>query len=886
MDRKDGAAAHQALTIATWNADGLKYRREELEAFLFAHDISVLLVSETFLKPGDSFHIQGFRCYRKDRKAKKGGGVAVFVRGNPCCEKIDLDDLESSLEAVGVRLKICGTMVSFFAVYSPPSNYITESDLKRLLESPATIVGGDLNAKDPSWGSRTTNQAGRVLRRLGEKLDLLQFWGPEDATHLPTNPRYRGDVLDIFLTYGINDPMSVQTIHALSSDHFPVILNLEGRHPNQNDNVPPLTRVDWISYEWNLRNFEGPPTLSTREDVEEEAALFTRGIQDALDASRKTAVPNIRNKLGLSLWQKELISKKNKTKAKYSRFHDPRDRIALIQLQQQVRVMLKEHKESEWVDQTDDLNDDLGKFWKFLGRIKRRKDPNAPLRMDGRKIFEDAEKAEVMANFFENQFKNEKPSDEHTVRAVTLSTTALNHMHVTESPEISYEEVQLKLRKLTWKRAPGQDNIPNRALSLLPEPAVRRYTRLLNNMVKLSAFPKVWKEAVIVSIPKNGKDPSIPDNRRPISLLPGLAKIAEGIIKERINDFVEERGLVEASQFGFRKKLAAVNQAAYLDAIARSSTRKKKRVIVALLDVAKAYDRVWREGLIHKLITINLPLWMTKLIASWMEERSFRVRSGNSLSTPRIAVEGLPQGSALSPLLYNIFVYDIPKFERKRCLHTLQFADDTAVVSIGTSFSQARKIIEKALYELCCYADRWKISLNSQKTEVLFFGNERPADPYIEMAKKRIPLKPRATYLGVIFDRKLNYVRHTKTRKARAKLRLRSLSFLTRECSGLSFSNRLKILNNVVLPVASYGQEVWVAGSEAAREAIVTTQNVCIRKAMGVPWFVKNIDVRRDVQAEDLVGRAWSQRKKMVASMENHHDEAIRSIAATLAAEE
>lgn len=143
------------------------------------------------------------------------------------------------------------------------------------------------------------------------------------------------------------------------------------------------------------------------------------------------------------------------------------------------------------------------------------------------------------------------------------------------------------------------------------------------------------------------------------------------------------------------------------------------------MDVAEAYDKVWKARLLYKMVILKFPGWIIRLVRSWMEQRSFGVRSGIYLSAPRIAEEGLPQGSALSPLLFNIFVYDIPTFARDRFVHLLQFADDTAIIASGRNFESAKIKVEKALQLVVKYTTKWRISLNRDKTEAILFGRKK-----------------------------------------------------------------------------------------------------------------------------------------------------------------
>lgn len=197
----------------------------------------------------------------------------------------------------------------------------------------------------------------------------------------------------------------------------------------------------------------------------------------------------------------------------------------------------------------------------------------------------------------------------------------------------------------------------------------------------------------------------------------------------------------------------------------------------------------------------------------WTEHHSFAVRCGNAISTSHPAEEGLPKGSALSLLLFNIFVHDIPTFEKDRFVHLLQFVDDTALIGSGRNIDSAQTIVETAFQSIPI----WRISLNRNKTEVILFGKRIPKRNYIKVADTTVIMKKSVTYLGITFDRALSFSTHTKRRKGLAETSLRCLCHLTKPDSLLNLANRLRISKNVALPMATYGEEVWINGSPLKR---------------------------------------------------------------------
>ena len=182
-----------------------------------------------------------------------------------------------------------------------------------------------------------------------------------------------------------------------------------------------------------------------------------------------------------------------------------------------------------------------------------------------------------------------------------------------------------------------------------------------------------------------------------------------------------------------------------------------------LLDVEKAFDRVWHQGLLYKLITINLQPNLIKIIHSFLTNRQFFVEINGRKSSQHNIPFGVPQGAASSPTLYNIYTYDIPH-HRKAKLGI--FADDTSLSVSSSSFAKIENNIKDASTNLQNYFTKWKIKLNEQKTQAIFFTrrrkNEIPHLP-LNIFNSNIEWESNVKYLGLYLDKSLtfkNYIEH------------------------------------------------------------------------------------------------------------------------------
>jgi hypothetical protein len=229
-------------------------------------------------------------------------------------------------------------------------------------------------------------------------------------------------------------------------------------------------------------------------------------------------------------------------------------------------------------------------------------------------------------------------------------------------------------------------------------------------------------------IPKPGKSPNDPKSYRPISLLNITGKIFERILTNRLNLLLESHNLLPPEQFGFRVQQSTHNPIVRCDELKNKSSRRvtygnpcysigskansiyflndrsvelqtditrhanlAECTVGVFLDIERAFDKVWHDGLIQKLFNIRLNLKFVKLISSFLSNRSCRVKVQNNLSNPIELKAGVPQGSVLSPLLYIVYCSDFPVSGTFRT-KTRMFADDTAIWTSHRSAEKAASI--------------------------------------------------------------------------------------------------------------------------------------------------------------------------------------------------
>jgi hypothetical protein len=269
----------------------------------------------------------------------------------------------------------------------------------------------------------------------------------------------------------------------------------------------------------------------------------------------------------------------------------------------------------------------------------------------------------------------------------------------------------------------------------------------------------VLKIAKIIPVHKGGQK-DLPGNYRPISILPVMSKIWESVIKDRINKYLEIAYPINSRQFGFTKQSNTLS--ACLEIINNLQTNYDKGIQSALLfiDLQKAFDCVNHELLIDKLCKIGFKGPALNLLKSYLNERIQMVVGPEKESGQEPVTNGVPQGSILGPLLFNIFINDIVKLKLKGSL-TL-FADDICIQYSGKNVSEIIKFILHDLALIDNWINKNKLSMNYKKTKILFIRNKNSNsdETPIKFNGNIIEQVKSFKYLGLIIDQKLNWSDH------------------------------------------------------------------------------------------------------------------------------
>ena len=351
--------------------------------------------------------------------------------------------------------------------------------------------------------------------------------------------------------------------------------------------------------------------------------------------------PEIKRNLQGKNYHKEIldmISEKRTARRQWHQTRAPQDKTKLNYLSSQLKEEIKQVKNDTISGYLRELTNDSSteySLWKSTKNLKRPTMQTPPIKnLDGSWAKNNEQKCMRFAEHLENIFQpNPAENDEELSDVEGESEEIL----LTTPTEVA-NEIKTNLNPA---KAPGFDLITGQILKELPRKALVKLTNLLNASFRLKYVPQLWKVAEVIMIAKPGKPPHDAASYRPISLLPIIAKLFEKLLLKRLTPIIERKNLVPDHQFGFRKNHSTMDQVHRITNVIEQALEEKKVCSAIFLDVAQAFDKVWHEGLNHKL-KLLLPVQYSKILESYLSERYFRIKIDGTYSNIKKSKQVFP----------------------------------------------------------------------------------------------------------------------------------------------------------------------------------------------------------------------------------------------------
>jgi ribonuclease HI len=700
-----------------------------------------------------------------------------------------------------------------------------------------------MNAKSPIWGTCNpgNDPRGDIFERLLLSHDVAVL-NDGTATHYHSQT---GSSSAIDLSLCSSDVMLdfnfsvLEDLHG--SDHYPILLT--PTTPSAPVDLPErfnFAKADWLLFK----------TLSSADmniPLGVDISAFVTVVEDTIMNAASAAIPLKGNNTKIPVpWFSEdcKVAKRERlrTQRALRRVNTIFNKIAFHRSRARCRYTYKTESKNNWRKHLSTINKrtSLSKMWKIVSKIsgKFKQSPTPVLRLQDGNIIRDRE---CVANELATAFSSVAGDENHTQEFLThkrnVESNALNFItrrQLDYNEEFTMKELTSCLR-LTSETSPGIDRITYDMIKNLHPTMIKLLLDIYNYIFCQKEFPNQWRIAIVIPIPKPGKDPRNSTNYRPISLTSCLCKLLEKMVNTRLMWFLERGSHINMVQSGFRRNRSTTDHVVAIENHVQNAISNKCHTIAVFFDLTKAYDTAWKRGILQNLYNYgmrgNLPLF----IQNFLTERVIRVRNGDTMSDSYPLQEGVPQGSVLSCTCFLIAINHITDnipHNIKSCV----YVDDLVIYASGGSSSLIERRLQTAINGITRWAAMTGFSFSTQKTVSLHICRKRNCPklaPNLSLDGNDIRNVNQYRYLGVTFDSSMTWKPHITALKQSCTKSLDLLKHLTHKSWGADRTSLLRLYIMLIKPKIDYGVEAYSSACLSLLSTIDTVENAAIRIATG-----------------------------------------------------
>jgi len=886
----------EKLKILQWNADSLSAKLPELKEYIKKEEIDIFLIQETKLIPKDKTpKIPSYTIKRQDRPQKKGresnrgGGLITGIRKSipfrvSRTEFAGKEDDISEWLSVEIPLKD-NQKLRLTNVYIPPvrntpeernRNRGTQLTPEKWPAMKFDCLFGDFNAHSDIWSDVVAMGVVSENARGGEIEGWLETTGMmclnDSSKTTRTNRSSEGSDTSPDISFVHASQLGMFTWNVgdqLGADHKPVVITYEDKYSIPEVNTKPKYKWKFKNAKWDQFTDEVERTLdescdSSAEKMERE--LSSKIVKAAnLHVGKKKISES--NKPWMTEEIKKAITERNRLRSI--------NRKKWIEKGSEVKEMIKEEKKKQWKEYVNQL--DMHTNPKQVFQTIRSMDgkggqqnENEALVVNGVALVEDKDKAEAFAKTYRGFSRLPSRKTDRKLKRRVRKLLKSRPARTEEEQDITMEELERVIGATGNNKSAGDDDVPYEFIKRLGPRAKKFLLKICNRIWAGEEVPRSWRTAVIKTLLKDGKDPELTASYRPISLTACLGKILEKIIADRLTYILESRGLLTDNQAGFRQGRCTTDQILKLTQDAtdqmqmprkkgKDKTKGENATVISFFDYAKAYDKVWRDGLLHKLQTLNIPWRFVKYVRSFLSSRITSVEINNVRSRKFHLKEGLPQGSAISPLLFVVFINDIDNDLSFDTLASL-FADDTAIWKWGRDLEgEARVEMQKEIDKIISWAETWKMSLNTDKTKAMIISSN-PADSKINLGLRAgdndIEQVDKYRFLGGTLESSLRFIAHLKELIKKCRQRINIMKSMSGKDWGNSVESQRTLYVQYVRSCFEYASSSfrsWIGKTKM--EKLETLQNEALRSIAQLARTCPVDFLRLETNIEPLANR-------------------------------
>lgn len=800
--------------------DQFKIIMDGVEGFVDAIILTEINVTDDQVR---LFQLNGYHNFFNTRQTGRGGGIAVYIRNVWSASTIDIPFLYAETLALNVHSAV--TSITVLSVYRPPSNSVTQF----LDELHEVLLGIDSAGQICLVGDFNIDILSPSRSIVCDYLNTLAHFGLESCIQTPTREELLGSRLVSSCIDHINirvhdgEIRSAVILEKLADHYFTACqLIINPANTSAGMKSRQISIIDQNKLDSLIASFDWDDLLRS-VNVCDLYAAFAQLLTSFRNKSER--IITVKKRKPEQAWLNNNILEAIKYKDfLWSRVrHSPGNALFKIEFKiarNKVNALIRSAKRAHYKKQFAESRFNMKKTWSLTNELRGAVSKRCGQESLTEAFPSNAKKiAEAFNNFFV-RFSGAERSTNDSVLTFRESTVASAFL-----PSLVEPELRSLLFSLNCNLSPGFDGIRIGDLRRNFDVLKAVLLSLLNNIIESGVVPEPLKRALVRPLYKGGARGEV-ESYRPISILSGISKILEKHLFVTMTSFLDKFDLLSPCQHGF---MAGRGTQTLLDDFADfvySSFENNQYTCALFLDVSKAFDTINHKILCYKLEKIGFRGPFLRLLTNFLSERSQAVAVDDVLSGIVSVKSGVPQGSILSPLLFNLYVNDLSKAV-SNC-QIFQYADDTVLLSRHIYYADAVNLLQYDSLNVMNWFRYNLIEVNATKTKLICFRNPLKnislnIPLYLHtsfcVSCTCVPVEYVSTvkYLGVFFDSDLSWNTHM----SHICKRLRSVACcLYRLKNLLPFSVRKLIVHGLAYSILRYGISVFAHCSELWRSKV------------------------------------------------------------------
>ena len=760
------------VIVTHLNVNSLHTKIDEIRDLLVASKFDMMVLSET--KLDNSFQdalldIRNYSMYRQDKRSNSGGLVAYVSKNVPSTVG-PVMNCNDSIECMTIELNINDSKILVACMYKNPkmkptdfSQYFEEMCEEIFNQYENVIIIGDLN-----FNMLNTNT-------------LSQICPTFNLTNLIKDPTcYKSSeptLIDVMLVSkrrkyikGFSLDTGISDFHNLIGG----VLRLDAPAPKRKTiYCRKLSNINYDAVNMELAEMNLEELLLSEHDINASFEKLQSALVTVLDkhAPKKKKVIKINDFPCMTKKLRKAILTRNQYRNKFFR-HRSSYFLALYRKHRNLVTLLKREEAKKYFEDKCKSGTSNKDFWSavkpFFSKSKTKQD-SIPLREGNELITDSTKVCNIFNNFFREIGSNigatenndtcikdifdryeHHPSIRDIRRQVQKSQEEISEFKFKCVSEVDIIKI---IKSLSAKKSAGFDEIPIKFIKMTKAQIAKPMMLIANKCIQQNTFPDNMKKADIKPLYKK-KDKLEKDNYRSINLLIGLSKVMEKIISKQITDYINP--LLHKYLSGFRKGHGCQDVLIRLSEDCRKALDDGQSVGIVAIDLSKAFDCMPHGLLLAKLKAYGFSQNACQLLKSYLVNRLQRVKIGDTFSQWQTNIKGVPQGSILGPLLFNIFINDFLFSKIKSKVYN--YADDNTLCYSSSDLGEIKRNLEKDCEIAMSWFSSNNMKANADKFQLMFISKDNVANNlHIHFNDILVKNSQSIDILGIEIDNKLNF---------------------------------------------------------------------------------------------------------------------------------